>query len=96
MAKAKPEEITLISSAKLAEALSTSETDIKSYAAKMPSTKIGLIKGANGSFICNQTKFMDELKSISAHKEAVHGKKVRAGRKAARTRNKKKVAAARK
>lgn len=96
MAKAAAVSTELISSAKLAEALSTSEADIKSYAAKMPSTKIGLIKGVNGSFICNQSKFMDELESISAHKEAVHGKKVRAGKKAARTRNKKKVAAARK
>ena len=86
----------LISSAKIADALSMSEADIKSFAEKMPSTKIGLVKGANGSFVCDESKFMAELEGISAHKQSVHGKKVRAGRKAAATRNKKKASAARK
>jgi hypothetical protein len=86
----------LTSSAKLAGALGMSEADVQAIVTKMPSTKIGLIKGVNGSFICEETMFMGELEALSAHKQAVHGRKVRAGRKAAITRNKKKASAAKK
>jgi len=84
----------LTSSAKLAKALGMSEDDVKVIVVKMPSTKIGLIRGANGSFLCEENKFMGELEALSAHKQAVHGRKVRAGRKAAATRSKKKTASA--
>lgn len=86
----------LTSSAKLANALGMSEEDVKVMAGKMPSTKIGLIRGANGSFLCEEAKFMAELESLSAHKQQVHGRKVRAGRKAAATRSKKKATTAKK
>ena len=76
----------IISSKKLADKIGVSEEDIQAYAKKMSSTKIGLVPGKNGTFICNEAKYMDQLESLSARKEAIHMNKVRAGKRAARTR----------